>query len=99
MELSWQQPEYDGGHPITGYVIEKRDKSYARWTHHEKTADANTSAILKRLQTGSEMYFRVAAVNKLGTGEPLEMTKPVVVKSPYGMFIFHLMSLNNLLKT
>lgn len=89
LELSWQPPEHDGGSPITGYIIEKRDKAFSRWTHLEKTADDSTSAILKRLQTGSELHFKVAAVNKLGTGEALEMSKPVLIKSPYGELTLH----------
>lgn len=86
VELSWKQPDSDGGSPITGYLIEKRDsKSFsARWSHAEQTSDDSTTVVLKRLQTGSEFLFRVSAVNKIGTGEPLEMAKPVTVKSPYG---------------
>jgi len=87
LELSWKQPDSDGGSPITGYLIEKRDgKSYsARWTRVEQTTDVTTTIVLKRLSTGSEVLFRVSAVNKIGTGESLEMDKPVTVKSPFGM--------------
>jgi len=86
VELSWQQPESDGGSPITGYVIEKRDsKSYtSRWVRAEQTTDNSTSAILKNLIPGTELLFKVAAVNKFGTSDFLEMKKPVTVKSPYG---------------
>ena len=84
--MSWQQPESDGGSPITGYVIEKRDsKSYtSRWVRAEQTTDNATSAILKNLIPGTELLFKVAAVNKFGTSDFLEMRKPVTVKSPYG---------------
>ena len=30
--LSWQKPSKDGGNPIRGYVVEKRDKGAKRWT-------------------------------------------------------------------
>ena len=82
--MSWQPPESDGGSPITGYLIEKREKVYSRWTQVEKTADDSTSAILKRLVPGSELTFRVAAINKQGTSDALEMPRPITVKSPFG---------------
>lgn len=84
--MSWKQPDNDGGSPITGYLIEKKDsKSYtSRWSHVEQTEDNSTTATLKKMSTGSELLFRVSAVNKIGTGEPLEMNKPVLIKSPYG---------------
>ena len=87
VELSWQPPESDGGSPITGYLIEKREKIYSRWTQVEKTADGSTTAILKKLVPGSELSFRVSAVNKMGTSDALEMTRPVTVKSPFGKWL------------
>ena len=90
VELSWKQPDSDGGSPITSYIIEKRDKTYTRWTHVVQTSDDSTTTVLKKLSSGSELLFRVSAVNKIGTSEPLEMTKYVTIKSPYGKgFIFH----------
>ena len=82
--MSWKQPDSDGGSIITSYTIEKRDKTYSRWTHVEKTSDDSTTITLKKLQTGSELMFRVSAVNKIGTSEPLEMSKYMTIKSPYG---------------
>lgn len=31
VELKWARPESDGGSPITGYVIEKKDKFSPDW--------------------------------------------------------------------
>ena len=88
VELSWQPPESDGGSPITNYLIEKREKIYSKWTQVEKTADDSTAAILKRLVPGNELTFRVSAINKQGTGEALEMPRPITVKSPFGKTAF-----------
>ena len=30
--LEWNAPKNDGGSPIYGYVLEKRDKGDTRWT-------------------------------------------------------------------
>lgn len=84
MSLEWGPPEDDGGHPITGYVIEKREALRMTWSHAEKTHTSAPTVTLKNLVQGNELFFRVAAVNKLGSSEFLEMDRPVLLKSPFG---------------
>ena len=84
VDLSWGPPDNNGGSPITGYVIEKKERSMTRWTHLTKTSDDSRKTQLKNLTTGMEVMFRVSAGNKLGTSEPLEMRKMITIKSPFG---------------
>jgi hypothetical protein len=68
-------------------MIEKREALRVTWSRQEKTPDASTVREIKGLTKGDEFYFRVAAINKMGMGEFLEMPRPVTVKSPYGQLI------------
>ena len=82
--LEWKPPQDDGGSAITGYIIEKREAMRMTWNRAEKTTDDKTTRTVKGLMTGDEFYFRVAAVNKQGSSEFLEMPRPVIIKSPFG---------------
>ena len=84
LTLTWEAPKDDGGSPITGYIIEKRENKKGKWTPVEKVGKNVTELDVKRLQEGTEYYFRVRAENKKGVSEPLETEKSVVPKSPYG---------------
>ena len=80
VDLKWTPPDSDGGSPITGYIVEKKDK-YGQWEKAlEVPADA-TSATVPDLMEGQTYEFRVKAVNKAGPGEPSEATVPIVAKA------------------
>lgn len=80
VDLAWKRPEQDGGSPITGYVVEKKDK-YGDW---EKCAevDADTpNAKIDGLIEGLPYEFRVVAINKGGKGEPSNSTGPHIARA------------------
>ncbi|XP_038047566.1 titin-like, partial [Patiria miniata] len=81
--ISWSPPESDGGSPITGYVIEKKDTSSTRWTKAHRESVTETTLTVKDLIEGKEYEFRVAAVNKAGTGPFSAPSKPRITKPPY----------------
>lgn len=91
VELSWQPPEDDGGSPITGYLIEKRDVSRTMWARVEKTDGSTLKLLVKNLNEGKELLFRVSAINKQGQSEALEMPKPIKIKSPFGKMSYLVM--------
>lgn len=80
VELKWNRPLEDGGSPITGYVIEKRDKYSPIWEKcAEIEGDVNTGRVDDLIE-GSTYEFRVKAVNKAGPGEPSMATRPHVAR-------------------
>lgn len=80
--LSWKEPLDDGGLPLIGYIVQMRYANTTAWhkvSHlHEPSADENTDVILPTstpatgLKRSSSYYFRVAAINRAGTGPFLE---------------------------
>lgn len=84
--LSWSPPEHNGGAPITGYAIEKKDTSSksADWTSATSTTD--TTITISRLTEGHDYLFRVFAENDTGVSEPAVTRQPMAAKLPYRMF-------------
>ena len=82
--LRWKPPKDDGGSPLTGYIIEKRDAKRGSWTKAGKVDGSTTEFCVLDLLEKSDYYFRVMAVNKAGQSEPLESDKAVTAKSPFG---------------
>lgn len=80
--LSWSPPRKDGGKPVTGYVVEKREVGTEKWVKATPGTINNTQATVRGLQTGKEYEFRVAPVNEVGVGEKSEPTEPVKVAPP-----------------
>lgn len=85
--IQWQPPADDGGSPITGYVVEKREAKRNLWTKVAKVAASTTELLVDMLTEDTEYHFRVSTENKLGTSEPLETLSATMAKSPFGKHI------------
>lgn len=83
--LEWQPPTDDGGSPLTGYILEKREASRPTWTRIERLNPNKTAFKVQNLLEGSEYSFRVSAENKHGTSAPLETEATIKIKSLFGM--------------
>ena len=82
--LSWQPPTNSGGSDITGYTLEKRDAKRNTWAPVANVDGQTTTYAVQKLIEGNEYFFRVSAKNDIGTGEPAEIDRATVAKSPYG---------------
>ena len=73
LQVVWQAPRYDGGEPITGYRLQRVEAADA-----PGVTDASAVSIvlpfepcvtkIGKLRGGTRYWFRVAAVNCIGTG-------------------------------
>ena len=71
IDLSWTAPAFDGGARITGYRIEVSENGGGTWTDlTANTHSANTTYSHTGLDPATTRYYRVSAVNSVGTGDP-----------------------------
>ncbi|XP_038839590.1 titin-like [Salvelinus namaycush] len=81
ISLSWDAPLYDGGCPISNYLVEKRDIITTTWKTVSATV-ARTSIKVPRLTQGTEYQFRIAAENRYGMSHAVESAS-VVAQYPF----------------
>ncbi|CAG5133824.1 unnamed protein product, partial [Candidula unifasciata] len=79
--LSWKEPHDDGGNPIKGYIIEKKEKG-KEWTKASTFPVPEMTYCVTTLKEGSEYEFRVMAVNDGGPGKPSKATPKHIVRDP-----------------
>lgn len=83
--LTWSPPASDGGTPVTGYVVQYRsaESSWATAEVPEGVA-ATLTRDVTNLVNGTRYAFRVAAVNRMGTGpwSPRSLATPVGPPGP-----------------
>ena len=69
MTVSWNPPDFTGGTPITGYLLEYKDKRSSEWVkvHIDKPTDTQ---VVKGLVTKTKYQFRITAKNQVGMSIP-----------------------------
>eukprot|EP00063_Salmo_salar_P021269 XP_013996104.1 PREDICTED: obscurin isoform X31 [Salmo salar] len=80
--LSWFTPLSDGGSPILGYRVEMRLADSVLWLPCHAEPVCNTEFSVDNLIPGSGYRFRVAAINRAGTGEPVQLPQSVQLEAP-----------------
>lgn len=69
--LKWQKPKSDGGSPILGYIVEKREPGVIdEWRPVNSKPIIGTQFMVPNLEENHGYEFRVIAVNDAGPGKP-----------------------------
>uniref|UniRef100_A0A3Q3BI45 Titin n=1 Tax=Kryptolebias marmoratus TaxID=37003 RepID=A0A3Q3BI45_KRYMA len=85
ISLAWEKPNYDGGSPITGYIIEKKEVVGAKWSKANLTNVSDTRFIVTGLTQNETYEFRVMAKNAVGSVSNPSMTAgPATCVDTYG---------------
>ena len=84
--LSWQKPVDDGGSPLTGYLIEKKDVERDYWSVCGRVTGKMATVMkvidfdVTDLVEHFVYVFRVMATNAIGESEPLMSMIPTIAK-------------------
>ncbi|XP_063155889.1 immunoglobulin-like and fibronectin type III domain-containing protein 1 [Candoia aspera] len=70
--IQWKPPKDDGGKPVQSYIIERQQVGRKTWVTLGKTSGSCTIFTTNKVEHDTSYYFRVKAVNSLGTSEALE---------------------------
>lgn len=80
-QLSWKDPEDNGGTRITNFVVEKKDGAATQWVP-VCSSSKKRSMMAKYLIEGMSYMFRVAAENQFGRSEYVETPKAIKAMNP-----------------
>ncbi|KAK5920273.1 hypothetical protein CgunFtcFv8_024100 [Champsocephalus gunnari] len=82
MFVAWDKPETDGGSPITGYYIERKERNSLLWVKANDCVVRSNEYPCAGLIEGLEYTFRVSAINRAGQGKPSKKTDFVTARTP-----------------
>nr|XP_020865350.1 myosin-binding protein C, cardiac-type isoform X7 [Phascolarctos cinereus] len=80
--VHWQPPDYDGGQPILGYILERKKKKSYRWMRLNFDLLRELSHEAKRMIEGVVYEMRVYAVNAIGMSRPSPASQPFMPIGP-----------------
>lgn len=84
MTIAWHEPDEDGGAPVSGYIIERKEVRSDRWVRANKNPVTMTRYRSTGLIEGLEYEHRVIAINARGVGKPSLLSPRAVATDPVG---------------
>merc|ERR1712106_272205 len=75
LTLAWEEPDFNGGSPITGYVLEMRESTKKAWKKVAETKEKQTE--VSGVKKGTQYCFRVFAINSVGQGPAYAPEEPI----------------------
>uniref|UniRef100_A0AAR2JV61 Titin n=1 Tax=Pygocentrus nattereri TaxID=42514 RepID=A0AAR2JV61_PYGNA len=82
MVIEWKPPSNNGGSPVIGYHLERKEKNSILWTKLNKLLIADTRFKTDGLEEGIEYEYRVYAENIAGISPPSKISESVVAHDP-----------------
>ncbi|KAM9753473.1 titin-like [Menidia menidia] len=82
MVVEWEAPVRDGGSPVTGYHLERKEKNSILWTKLNKFVISDTRFKTSGLEEGIEYEFRVIAENIAGLSPCSKTSECYVARDP-----------------
>ncbi|XP_012708745.3 titin [Fundulus heteroclitus] len=82
MVVEWEPPLRDGGSPIVGYHVERKERNSILWTRLNKFVLADTRFKASGLEEGIEYEFRVLAENVAGLSPCSNTSECYVARDP-----------------
>ncbi|VDK28542.1 unnamed protein product, partial [Gongylonema pulchrum] len=73
--IRWDAPSDDGGSAITGYVVEKKEASRRAFHRFTQVSGTTLMCVIDELEMNTAYIVRIAAINKYGTGEFMELSR------------------------
>lgn len=86
MILAWESPESDGGSPLTGFNIERKDVTKTSWVSAGRCEADTFYFKVTKLIENNEYEFQVAAENDVGQSDWATLDKPVKAKLGFGNY-------------
>uniref|UniRef100_A0A8C5DUR2 Titin n=1 Tax=Gouania willdenowi TaxID=441366 RepID=A0A8C5DUR2_GOUWI len=82
MTLSWNEPSSDGGSPILGYHVDRKEKNSILWQKISKALVIGNIFKSTGLVDGIAYEYRVTAENMAGLSKPSKPSEPMYALDP-----------------